>query len=245
MRRAVFEILFIVLAGVGAVSLAAAPRKTAPPAVKEAVEGAYTIMQLDREIGVESFSRTVYDNNTVVLEARTVTRVTEPDSMVDTSSLTLEEDSYFLIDYRSSRNAGKLQQKTSIDVYANVAHITTDTNGRRNTLTKALPTGVLCVQSSTASNLEMYLKRYNDTAGGKQSILVFDPLGKREYTKVLEKTGQEQIDVLGTRQPCTVYALQDSKGIQVKFYVDATGRVVRAEIPLQRMTFVLAGYTVK
>lgn len=219
----------------------AAPREAStPPQVKESTHRVYAIYQMDREVGSETYSKTVNDNNTVVFKSKSVITTSMPDSIIETSSVTLEDDSYFLIAYASSRSAGKLHQEIGIDVYANVADITTTTNGKQSTLTRTLPAGALCVQGGNVHDLALYLERYNDSAGGKQSILIFDPVGKRDYTKILEKTGQEDVEVQGATGRYTAYALQSDRGIEMKFFVDESGRIVRAENPLQRMVFMLS-----
>lgn len=242
MRRAVFSVVLAMCLQILPGSTGAATRTAPGPAhEKEAVKGVYAIFQMDREIGYEAFSRTVYDNNTVVYESKTIIRSAEPaDSIIDTSTMTLEDDSFFLIDYASSRSAGKLLQSTEIDMYANVAAITTVTNGRSNNLTRVMPAGALCIQSGMVSQLEVYLGRYNDAAGGKQSFLVFDPIGKREYSKVLELMGREETTVNGETRPLTVYELQGEKGLEIKLYVDESRRIIKAENPLQRMVHVLS-----
>lgn len=241
MRRAVSRIVLVMWMFLFAGAAAAAPKEpAAPPKAKETVAGVYSIFQMDREVGSESFSKTVYDNNTVVFESKTIITLAQPDSIIETSFMTLEDDSYFLIDYASTRFAGKLRQSTGIEVYSNVAAIKTVTNGKENSQTRVLPAGALCIQSGTTYQLELYLQRYNDTAGGKQSILIFDPIGKKEYTKVLELMGQEETAVLGETKLYAAYALQGERGIEIKFFVDDSRRIVKAENPLQRMVFELS-----
>lgn len=241
MRKAVSSVMLVTWIFMWSGAVFAAPKEaTTPVQAKEVVEGVYTIFQMDREIGFEAFSRTVYNNNTVVLESKTIKTTAMPDSSIETSFMTVEDDSYFLIDYASTKSAGNLRQDNEIEMYANVAIITTVTNEKRNVQTRVLPTGALCIQHGIAHQLELYLGRYNDDVGGKQSILVFDPVAKWEHTKIMEMMGQEETAVNGDTILCTVYTLRGQRGIEMKLFVDESRRIVKAENPMQRMIFVLS-----
>jgi hypothetical protein len=240
MSRTVVSVLTLAcLLGWAGVFASPPEKEAAHPNVKDAVKGVYSIFQMDREIGIERFSKTVYDNNRMTLESRSVFTIAEPDSFIEATSMTLEDDSYFFLDYASSRIAGKLDHRTEIEMFSNVASITTTTGGKSNSITRTVSTGALLIQSGVVHHLELYLLRYNHEVGGKQSISVFDPIGKSEYTKIVEMAGTEETAVRDETRLLKLYTVQGEKGLEMKLYVDESNRIVKAENPLQRMIYQL------
>lgn len=218
-----------------------APRKeAAPAAVKKLVKGSYSILQMDKEIGTEQFTKTLYDNNILVLESTVIMAATEQDSFIETTSMTLEDDSNFLLSYSSSKRAGKFAQKNDIEMFSNVASIRVMTNTDEHTLTRVVPTGALCVQSGIAHHLELLLNRYNDAAGGKQSILVFEPVSKIDKTMVVEFMGEEETPLHGETRKLKMYTVRETGGSAMRLYVDDARTLVKIVNQMQRMEFILA-----
>jgi hypothetical protein len=219
-------------------------REAAPAAVKKQVKGSYSIIQMDKEIGTERFTKTIYDNNIMVLEGTVIMAMTGEDSLVETTSMTLEDDSNFLLSYSSSKHAGKFEQKNSIEMFSNLASIRVTTNNEdERTLTRVIPTGALCIQSGIAHQLELLLNRYNDAAGGKQGILVFEPVSKVDKTLLVEFVGEEETTLHGETRKLRLYTVRETQGSALRLYVDDARTLVKVVNQMQRMEFVLAKET--
>ncbi len=218
-------------------------RETAPAAVKKLVRGSYSIIQMDKEIGTEQFTKTLYDNNILILESTVIMAMTDQDSFVETTSMTLEDDSNFLLSYSSSKRAGNFVQENVIEMFSNVASIRVTTSENEHVLTRVIPTGALCIQSGIAHQLELLLNRYNDAAGGKQGILVFEPVNKVEKTMTVEFMGEEETTLHGETRKLKLYTMRETGGSVVRLYVDDARTLVKVVNQMQRMEFILAKET--
>jgi hypothetical protein len=237
MRSLIFAVSLLVCCGAGR---SAPKREPASHAVKKQIHGSYSIIQSDNQIGTEQFTSTLYDDNILVLEGTVVTTTTREDSTIEKTSMTLEDDSDFLLSYSSSTRAGQFSVRNDIEMYSNVAYIRAATNGQERTLTRVIPTGALCIQDGIAHQLALLLNRYNDETGGKQGILVFDPVSKADRTDIVELVGPEETVLNGETKTLKLYRVQENPAHVLRLYVDGSRTIVKVVNEMQHKEFILA-----
>jgi hypothetical protein len=205
---------------------------TKEPSVVSTAHATYAIVQGDREIGHESVTRRIFDNNTIRFEAENV--VSNPGvTMTTRSQLTLEEESYFPRSYRADKTVRQPDDEfvhtLTVDMVANVAVLGSELRGAKNSRRVVVPAGTAIQEVGTVHPWYQLLFWIDPASEGRQRIQWLDPSSGVVDTGELYVAGQESIEVLGKKTRVTVYKAERERLGAATLYVDAKKRIVRAE----------------
>jgi len=206
-----------------------------PRKVREAMgstRSEYTITQREREIGSESIVRTDYNDNTVTFTVHSHLEPAAETRMDAEIELTVVEESFYPLKYTMTKQVKQgesgMSMETSIEMFANVAVMTTKSGKAEGTRRIVLPTGAALVETGAIYAYEQYLFWYDRDLGGRQSFNAMDVASGKEESDVVNLIAQDTLSVMGQETPVDVYKLQ-RQSFDVTLYVDATGRMVRVE----------------
>jgi len=240
MSRSVYKLAAILgVMIVGAVASGAPKKDSSSAEVLTRLDGSYEIFQLDRKIGVEKFTKVVYDDNTVVFTSRSFISFSGMDTFKEKTSLVLEEDSFFPREYRSEKIAKGFVQELTLKMIANVADIRTATVMDTLTEVKVFSTGSICLAGGLAYQFEQVVRRYDSSRGGKQRMIFFDPVSKSEGSLTVDAVGVVDTTLADQKRSVTVYSIVKDPGGALKVYADEKNNVLRVVDELQKMKFVL------
>jgi hypothetical protein len=225
--------------GAVALGLAAWPALAAPPmhATKEpsvvsTARAKYTIVQEDQEVGHESMTRRVFDNNTIRFEAEDM--VTNPVvTMTVKSEMVLEEESYFPRFYRAEKTIAQptdtFVHTITVDMFANVAQLGSELRGTKDSRRVVVPAGTAIQEVGMLYPWYQLLFWIDPTSDARQRIQWLDPSSGAVDTGEMYVTGQTTIVVLGKKTKVTVYKAERQRLGAATLYVDAKKRIVKAE----------------
>jgi len=208
----------------------------------------YVVIQLaaigdapPRAIGYESVVRRTYDDNTITYDARVVMQFTEEVSWDHTTSLTVEEESYFPRAYSMKRitrqGDNEFTMNTKIRMFSNVAVIEKDIGAKVEKVSMVLPTGAPFVDMGIAHQFYQLLFWYDDQSGGRQSFEYFDPTRYVVSSLVLNRGGSETIDINGKKYETTIYTVERENS-NSKIFVDDKERIIRLDQNYMRFDLV-------
>ncbi|HXV14132.1 MAG TPA: hypothetical protein VEC56_07990, partial [Candidatus Krumholzibacteria bacterium] len=222
------------LATCAAASLHAAPpmRATKEASVVSTAHARYAILQGDQEIGTESVTRRVFDNNTIRFDAENL--ITNPGvAMTTRSELVIEEESYFPRSYRADKTVRQSDDEfvhaLTVDMVANVAVLGSELRGAKNSRRVVVPAGTAIQEVGTVHPWYQLLFWVDPASEGRQRIQWLDPASGVLDAGELYVAGQETIAVLGKKTRVTVYKAERERLGEATLYVDAKKRIVRAE----------------
>jgi hypothetical protein len=227
----------------GAVTSGAPKKVSSGAEVTARFEGAYEIFQLDKKIGTEKFTKVVHDDNTVEFTSQSSLSFSGRDTFKEKTSLVLQEDSYFPRKYRSEKIARGFVQEITLEMIANVANIRTATTRDTSAEMRAFSTGSICLEGGLAYQFEQVVRRYDSSRGGKQRVLFFDPISKKEGSLTIEAVATVDTTLAGKKQSVTVYSITKNPGGAMKVYADKKNNVLRVVDDLQKMRFVLSYFS--
>jgi hypothetical protein len=231
--RRIIAAAALLLAGVFvAGSLAGAGQQKRPRQLVRAETDTYVILQADQEVGRENVVRSDYDDNSIQFDAEIGMQMAHGALIKTVSNLLLEEDSHFPLNYRMERNVEQetmsIEQVTAIEMFANVAVITSEMQGTEQVLRKVLPTGTAVVDMMAAHHYYQPLYWYNKDDGGVQIFNVLDPLTRQQYSASLRLQQEETIEVGGRRIEAERYEYKRNQ-LTAQVWVDADNRIVKVE----------------
>jgi hypothetical protein len=243
----------VVLCLLGAVRAAEAGGKMELPPVKvrSTVEGAYDVLKAGDRVGRESFTETVFSNNTVVYESVFEVFEGEATLVSGNNRLEVEEDTGFPRRYLTQRRTRspdvETMREVTVELYSNVAVVLERQDERERQSEIVLPTGCLFVESNTARHLVVVLDRYNRQTGGRQSFRAFDPLGVAETDVTLEAVGDTTFAGLpgaapgaagpGGRTLAHFRYRAGRSGSVADLFVDENGRIARIETGTNELVY--------
>jgi hypothetical protein len=216
-----------------AVLTAASPMQKAKPAtVKSETHMRYRIVQQDREIGGESLVRRVYDNNTVTFDMQN--RIgTMGAVMIQTGHLSLEEETYFPLDYTVDKTVAQptdtLRLTFTADMVSNVAVLGSEHAGLKDTRRVVVPTGAAVYESGTMLFWYEVLPTIAGNSTGRHRFDWVDPTTAKVESGEIYVDGKETIPVLGKKTPVTVFKAERERLGPATLWVDSQRRIVRCE----------------
>ncbi len=227
-----------VLAAAGMVAAAAvftatSPMQKAKPAtVKSETHMRYRIVQQEREIGGESLVQRVYDNNTVSFDMEN--RIgTMGAVMIQKGHLNLEEETYFPLDYTVDKTvaqpADTLRLTFTADMVSNVAVLSSDHAGLKDTRRVVVPTGAAVYESGTVLFWYEVLPTISADSKGRHRFDWVDPTTAKVESGEIYVDGQETIPVLGKKTAVTVFKAERERLGPATLWVDGQRRIVRCE----------------
>jgi hypothetical protein len=242
--RLVYAAAGLLLAGVFVTSaLAGADRQKRPRQLVRSETDTYIIMQADQEVGREKVVRSDYDDNSVLFDADIEMQMAHGANIKTVSNLLLEADSHFPLNYRMDRNVQQtnmsVEQKTAIEMFSNVAVITSEMQGKEQVLRKVLPTGTAVVDMMAAHHYYQPLYWYNRDSGGVQIFNVLDPLTRQQYSASMRLQQKETIEVGGKQVEAERYEYKRNQ-LTAQVWVDVNDRIVKVEQGF--MVFLLDNY---
>jgi hypothetical protein len=234
MSPSIRSVLAVSLAAVYAASSPAAPpvHESKEPRVVSKAHAKFTMVQDGQEVGHEHVTRTLFDNNTIRFEGETVARSSAV-TMTNRSELVIEEESYFPRSYRADKT---IQQPSeafthaiTVDMYANVAFLTSELRGSKGSRRLVVPTGLAIQEVGQLYPWYQLLFWVDPKAQGRQSIQWLDPSTGEVERGELYAAGEETVDVLGKPTRATVYKAERVRYGPATLYVDSRRRIVKAE----------------
>jgi hypothetical protein len=215
------------------VAIAAPPmHPTKEPSVVATVRSTYAIIQADQQVGHETTTRRVFDNNTIRFEAETVVQ-NGAVMLTNRSNLTIEEESYFPRAYRADKTIKQPQEEfvhtLTVDMFANLAVLGSELRGAKDTRRVVVPTGTAIQEVGLLYPWYQLLFWVDPANEGRQRIQWLDPTSGAIDAGELFAAGRETIDVLGKKTPVTVYKAERERLGAATLYVDAKKRIVKAE----------------
>lgn len=226
-----------------AVVFAAKPNKT-PRAAISVTKAAYTVLRAGEESGFEKWVRTVYNDNTIEFDVDYQFFPAPGMGMVNKYMLLLREETRFPVEYSLDRRVispdDTLQMHLGVDMYANVAEITSGSATTSNAHDVVVPTGAAIMETGVVFVYEPLLFWYDRDLGGRQNFEVLEPASGRPLTVSMQYVTRDTITVNGVEYATDLYLLE-RENFDVKLYVDADDRLVRVD--QNYMMFDLADWT--
>lgn len=206
-----------------------------PRKVREAVgttRADYIINRQGEEVGSESIVRTDYNNNSVSFTVHNQLNPSKDTHMDEKVEFTVVEESFYPLKYEMTKDIKQgdsgISMQSSIEMFANVAVMTTKSAEAEGTRRVVLPTGTGFVETGTIYSYEQFLFWYDRDLGGRQSFNAVDVSNGKEETIIVNLIAQDTLRVQGMDTSVDVYKVQ-RKAFDVTLYVDPNSRVVQVE----------------
>ena len=221
------------------VALVASPVLAAPPmhptkeaSVVNTARAEYVVLQEGQEVGQESVTRRIFDDNTIRFDAETTIN-TVAATFVTKSSLTIEEESYFPRSYRADKTIKQPKEEMThaitVDMYANVAVLGSELRGAQDSRRVVVPAGTAVQEIGLLYPWYQLLFWVDPEADGRQPIRWLDPSSGKVESGEMYIAGEETLDVLGKKTRVTVYKAERERLGPATLYVDGKRRIVKAE----------------
>jgi len=234
---ALFALLALTAASVGAEPMRERKEKT----LLETTRAVYSVFQKDTEVGTETVTRYLYNDNTIVYKATVKLEMSSDTSIDQESELVLEEESRFPRSYRldkSARNAEMIHEiQVTVEMFANVARSTTEVQGHVVERIVVLPAGTPLMSVDVVHPIYQLLFWYDREKGGRQAFQVLEVMRNRPDDVVLELRDRQSVSVGGELVETDVYVLHWTSHA-VSYFVDGEGRVVAANLGFLRAELV-------
>ncbi len=210
-----------------------APMRTVKEAALLSTERAtYIIEQEGQDVGKESVVRRVYDNNTIRFEVEHLLR-NPAVTMASKGELVLEEESYFPRSYRAQKTIthpdDEFQHNVSVDMFANVAVLSSEIRGQKNTRRAVVPAGIAIQEVGTVYQWHQVLFWVDPAGQGRQKFQWLDPGSGVVESGEIYVAEPATIVVLGKKSAVTVYKAERERLGPATIYVDAKKRIVKVE----------------
>lgn len=220
-------------------ALVASPAVAAPPmhptkeaSVVSTARAEYVIVQEDQEVGRESVTRRIFDDNTIHFDAENTIRNVAV-TLTIKSRLTIEEESYFPRAYRADKTITQpdkeMEHAITVDMYANVAVLGSELSGRKDSRRVVVPAGTAIQEVGLLYPWYQLLFWIDPQTDGRQRIQWLDPSSGKVESGELYVDGEEILDVSGKKTRVTVYKAERERLGPATLYVDERRRIVKAE----------------
>lgn len=214
-----------------------AMRERREKSLLETSHAVYRVFQGENEVGTESITREVYNDNTIVFKSTIELVMSDEVSMAEESELVLEEESYFPRSYRVNKRMRHgetvVESRISVEMFANVARMEKDIQGKSEKRNIVLPTGTPLVSADVIHPVYQLLFWYDRDKGGRQAFRVFEISRRVPEEVVLTRGDRENVMIAGTTAEVDVYVLEWPTQ-RVRYYVDDEGRVVATDMGFMR-----------
>lgn len=192
----------------------------------------YAIVQEGQEVGRESVTRSIFDDNTIRFDGENTIRNMAVELAIK-SALTLDEESYFPRSYRADKTIKQPDEEfthtLTVEMYANVAVLGSELRGRADSRRVVVPAGTAILEVGLLYPWYQLLFWIDPQAAGRQRITWLDPSSGALESGELYASGEETIDVLGKKARVTVYKAERERLGPAILYVDGKKRIVQAE----------------
>lgn len=214
-------------------ALAAPPMRASKDAgVVSIARARYALLQGDQEVGHESMTRRIFDDNTIRFEAENVVRAAMV-TMTARSELMVEEESHFPRSYRVEKTIAQPEEeivhRLTVDMFANVAVLGSELRGTRDSRRVVVPAGTAIQEVGQLYSWYQLLFWIDPSLQGRQKIQWLDPSSGAIASGELYVVGPATVEVLGKQTPVTVYKAERERLGEASLYVDAKRRIVRLE----------------
>ncbi|NIM20329.1 MAG: hypothetical protein GTO51_08880 [Candidatus Latescibacteria bacterium] len=251
MSRTLFNwVRILMMLGFSGAVMASGLRERPDSLLARVQKGSYKVFQrvgedtIPREIGTETFTKKYFTDNTIVLEIEKemdFALIGAPSrTLKQKSTLEIEEDSYFPRRYEMRKENGGMEQESGIEMFSNVAIISSRTNKLDEKVTLVLSAGAMFVEGNSISQHALLLHRLDSSITRKRNIMVFDPLLKRESSTVVVYAGEVTEVTDGESKSLKLYKIEKERYPVMQLYVDNSGIVVKASDGVQE--FILTGF---
>jgi hypothetical protein len=211
--------------------------KKRPRRLLETTHMVYRAFQGDEQIGTETVTREVWNDNTLVYRGRIAIKMQAGVAIDEDVDLELEEESRFPreleMDKTMRQGEQVMEQEVSIELFANVAVVKTKLPTSSETRNVVLPSGTPLVESTIVHHFYPLLFWYDEQRGGRQTFRVFEISRGKPDDIVIRVAQADTVNVLGTPEPVEIYAVEWATHT-THYYVDVQGRVVRANLGYMR-----------
>ncbi len=216
----------------------ATERERAEGELSRVVRGTYTISRVhgvggtSEVIGTESFSKEYLTDNRIILESERQLNFAQDRFIRTAYRMVVEEEFWFPKRYEMREEVGGVVQQAlevDIEMFANVAVITSRRNDQEERDVRVLSTGAMFVQANQINQLALLLNRFSFASKVRQNINVFDPLKEIEGTATIEYAGEDSTTIDGVGKRLKLYKIRRDKSPEVRLHVDDDGNVVKTE----------------
>jgi hypothetical protein len=156
-----------------------------------------------------------------------------PIVMGQTARLILEEETFFPRSYRARKwvfqATDTVRMNYAVDVYANVAVVTSEIRGQPAEHRVVVPTGVPIVEVGSLFCWYELMFWVEKDKPDRQRIQWLDPTLPRLDGGEIRVAGSDTVMVLGKETPVTVYKAERERLGPATLWVDAGKRIVRCE----------------
>jgi hypothetical protein len=213
----------------------AGPRQKKPVKLMSTQRTEYRIVQNKKELGKESVEKKTFDNNTVVFTIDGTMGYGEGITMRQHAELTVEEESYFpralhiVKDIDNKDDSQDFEHKVDVEMFSNVAVLSSDLRGQVGSRRVVVPTGVAIVDLGVISYLYQTLFWYDKETAGNQRFQWLDPISGSVSSGELKLEGEATITVMGKKTKASVFKMEREKLGPATVWVDKQGTIVRGE----------------
>lgn len=213
------------------VALAARPQKP-PREALEVTKSSYVIVQDEKERGTEEIVRTDYNDNKVTFEITQTLSPMPEVQMTQSSEFVVEEESFFPVSYRMTKHIkqsdSEMEMGIDIDMFANVAVMTTKTKMSSGTRKIVVPTGAAFIETGAVYVYYQFLFWYDRDLGGRQNFEVLDVTTGKTSGVVVQLLNQQTVTVGGEDYVADAF-LVEREHFNATVFVDADGRIIRVD----------------
>lgn len=226
-----------VAAAVAAVSTAVAagsPHQKKPVKLTSTVVTEYRILQDKKKVGTEKVEKKTFDNNTVVFNIDAQLTYGPGVTMAQHCELTVEEESYFPRTLHIKKtitqpNAQSFEHTIDVEMFSNVAVVTSLLGGQSGSRRLVVPTGVAIEDLGVLAYFYQTLFWYDKESGGEQRFQWLDPIGVEVHSGDIKMGPATTIPVLKQKTKVSMYEIEREKLGSATVWVDSKGVIVRGE----------------
>ncbi|HET6349706.1 MAG TPA: hypothetical protein VFH88_11550 [Candidatus Krumholzibacteria bacterium] len=227
-------VLVLALAAAPAVTAGMPAHQKKPVKLESTLRTEYSITQNNKEMGHEAVEKKTYDNNTVVFTIDAEMTYGPGVTMKQHAELTVEEDSYFprslhLTKNVSDPNGKGIAHQLDVEMFSNVAVITSTLGGVAGSRRLVVPTGVAIEDLGVVGYLYQTLFWYDRETGGNQRFQWLDPVGVEVHSGQISLGDPETISVMKKKTRTSVFKLERDRLGPATLWVDSQGTIVRAQ----------------
>lgn len=212
----------------------AGPRQKKPVKLTSTQKTEYRILQDKNQMGTETVEKKVFDNNTIVFVIDATMSYGGGVTMTQHAELTVEEESYFpralhILKTIAQPNDEKFDHTIDVEMFANVAVVSSELRGTKGGRRVVVPTGVGIADLGVISYLYQALFWYDRASGGNQRFQWLDPISVNVNSGELKLDGDVTITVAGKKTSASVFKVEREKLGPATLWVDKQGTIVRGE----------------
>jgi hypothetical protein len=221
----------VLVAATALAALADRPQKK-PREAMAVTQSAYVVIQNGEEKGTENIIRTDYNDNTVTFQIKQTLSPVPQVNMEQDTELILEEESFFPVAYhmqkRIEQGDSKMQMEIDVEMFANVAVVTTSTGAQSGTRNIVVPTGAALIETGVVYVYHQLLFWYDRDLSGRQNFEVLDVSTGKPGNVVVQFLNQQTVNVGGQDYVADAFRVE-REAFDATVFVDADGRIVRVD----------------